>query len=67
MSLWQVRTDSGSFSLGKKRQALQAPGGCNQPFKSSFWCPRRHWFFRDPCPFTNRLECENFRRMCGGL
>ena len=67
MALSQDRTAPGAPRESGSRRLIQPDGGCNHPFKSSFWCPRRQWFFRDPCPFANRMECENFRRICGGL
>jgi len=39
--------------------------GCNEPFKDRYWCPKKEWFSKDPCPFVNQRECQNFKQMCG--
>lgn len=65
MSLWQVHTQGASISLGHSTRSLAEPGGCNQPFRGRFWCPRKRWFRQEPCPFSSRRECDSFRRMCG--
>lgn len=67
MALWQVRTDEKFVYMGDRRRPKMSQDACNEPFKASYWCPRRQWFFREPCPFRSRGECENFRRMCGAL
>ncbi|MHB8809338.1 MAG: hypothetical protein ACYC9M_04920 [Desulfobulbaceae bacterium] len=41
--------------------------GCNEPYKDRYWCPRKQWFRRAPCPFENREECDNYIKMCGCL
>lgn len=65
MSLWEVRTQGATISLGGRRREVKSPGGCNQPFQGRYWCPRRRWFRAEPCPFANRRECDNFTRLCG--
>jgi hypothetical protein len=65
MGIWQVTTDGDQISFGGLARKKIKPSGCNEPFKDHFWCPERKWFSKDPCPFLNRRECLNYKRMCG--
>ncbi|MGV1099815.1 hypothetical protein ACUUL3_10465 [Thiovibrio sp. JS02] len=50
----------------RERQKLSATG-CNEPYKDRYWCPRKKWFSKEPCPFACKRECENYLTMCGSL
>jgi len=63
--LWQVKSDDQYIRFGDVTRRLREPSACNQRFKNAYWCPRKKWFNREPCPFSCRNECDNFRRMCG--
>ncbi len=67
MPVWKfaIQGDVVSYS-SRKRQKLTGDG-CNEPFKNRFWCPKKQWFQREPCPFICRRECENYEVMCGCL
>jgi hypothetical protein len=65
MKVWEVTTDDNYISFGGKVRKKTSPCACNEPFKEYFWCPGKKWFSREPCPFLNRRECLNYRRMCG--
>lgn len=67
MNLWQVSTTDSHIAFGPYRRKKLYPSGCNEPFKGRFWCPGRGWFLKGPCPFVNKQECGNFRRMCGAI
>jgi len=64
MSLWPMPQNA-CIGLPGSRRPLSGPAGCNQPFKGRYWCPRKRWFRAEPCPFLNRRECDNYRRLCG--
>lgn len=54
--------------FSKTRKALSSsPRGCNEPFKDMWWCPEKKWFSKEPCPFINDRECQNYKKMCGGF
>ena len=65
MAAWSVKDEPGFIGFGSLRRKLAGPNSCNEPFKKSYWCPRKKWFNREPCPFVNRVECDNFKLMCG--
>ena len=65
--LWTVSTSKGNITFGAKSRRMVTARGCNEPFKGSFWCPGRKWFSKEPCPFTCKAECDNYKRMCGGI
>jgi hypothetical protein len=65
MALWEVKTTGNVISFGQKTRKKLYRSACNEPFKGYFWCPERKWFFKEPCPFINRRECNNYRQMCG--
>ncbi len=65
--LWKVIAAGDHIAFGGKRRRKLHPDACNEPFKDFYWCPRRKWFSKKPCPFLNRLECDNFKAMCGAL
>lgn len=67
MSLWQVQVKDQYLYMGGKKRVILNAHGCNQPFKNRFWCPQRKWFLNEPCPFVNKWECNNYRRICGSL
>ena len=67
MALWQVRTEGEYIELGFFRRKKLNSQGCNEPFKDRFWCPKRKWFLKSPCPFINKKECDNYKRLCGAL
>lgn len=65
MTVWRVIMDGRDVQFGNKKRRRLTEAGCNEPFKQWYWCPRKRWFHKTPCPFMNRRECENYRRMCG--
>ncbi|MEN8199486.1 MAG: hypothetical protein ABFR63_05365 [Thermodesulfobacteriota bacterium] len=65
MTIWQFSHVKDTVRYGTKRRRSLTGTGCNEPFKGRFWCPRKRWFAKDPCPFLNRRECHNFDCMCG--
>jgi hypothetical protein len=67
MAVWQVKTRGKVIYFGDKKRKKLTPSACNEPFKGRFWCPRKKWFFKEPCPFMNRRECNNYQVMCGAL
>ncbi|WP_243545802.1 hypothetical protein [Pseudodesulfovibrio tunisiensis] len=67
MSVWKVEIRKGEIRFGDRKRRMLTRNGCNEPFKDVFWCPRRQWFRREPCPFVNRDECSTFARLCGSL
>ena len=67
MAVWSVRTDKGRIDLGGHRRKMLTGNGCNEPFMNSFWCPKRRWFRKEPCPFASKNECETYTRFCGAL
>ncbi len=67
MHVWKFQIHNGKVSVGMKRRRAMTVDGCNEPFKSRYWCPSRQWFMTAPCPFVNRQECRKFEIMCGIL
>ncbi len=67
MKVWKFDIQQGRVTAGRKQRRTITVDGCNEPFKSRFWCPERRWFMTAPCPFENRRECRNFEIMCGIL
>ena len=65
--VWRFTIENGSVTGGHKKRKQLTMSGCNEPFKDSYWCPKKQWFYKAPCPFVNRRECENYRVMCGCL
>ncbi len=67
--IWRFEIQEGNVSYGKKErpQLTQNKRGCNEPFKNRFWCPKKKWFMKECCPFVNSHECENYKKMCGGI
>ena len=53
------------FGSGERQQLTS--NGCNEPYKDRYWCPKKKWFNREPCPFLCKRECENYQVMCGSL
>jgi len=67
MPIWKFSTHGGKVRHGNKKREAVTGNGCNEPFKGRYWCPKRQWFRKKPCPFINRQECENFEIMCGSI
>jgi hypothetical protein len=65
MGVWQVTTEKNLISFGDKTRKKLTSSSCNEPFKGRYWCPRKKWFFMEPCPFMNKRECYNYRQICG--
>jgi hypothetical protein len=65
MTIWQFTVNDKDVIYGNRKRRLLTPTGCNEPFKDSYWCPKKKWFNREPCPFINKRECENFALMSG--
>lgn len=67
MAIWQFSIQENVVKIGSQQRQKLTSDGCNEPFKDRYWCPKRRWFKREPCPFINRRECENYVNMCGCL
>jgi hypothetical protein len=67
MSVWKFSIDDDIVEHGRIKRGKVTKNGCNEPYKNSYWCPKLQWFRREPCPFINRQECENYRTMCGAV
>jgi len=67
MAVWKFVVHDNAVTYGKKKRLKFTGNGCNEPYKDRYWCPRRQWFRRSPCPFENLRECENYILMCGCL
>lgn len=65
--VWRFTIEHGTVTSGARSRKQLSPSGCNEPFKDRYWCPKRQWFRKAPCPFVNRRECENYQLMCGSL
>ncbi len=65
MAIWKFTLQSKTVRHGGTDRPQLTADGCNEPFKDRYWCPQRHWFMREACPFLNRHECYNFELMCG--
>lgn len=65
--VWRFTLTAGVVQRGEVTRKQLTPSGCNEPFKDRYWCPKKHWFHRSPCPFVNQRECENYKVMCGCL
>ncbi len=65
MTIWQFTIQEREVSHGRRTRKLLTHKGCNEPFKDRFWCPKQQWFSKEPCPFINLRECENFSSMSG--
>lgn len=47
---------------GNKKPRMQlskTQEGCNEPYKDRFYCPKKKWFMKVPCPFEGREDCRN--------
>jgi len=53
--------------MGKVLKIKPACNGCNAYKHRKFWCPKTQSFKKEPCPFSNRRDCDNYQRMCGEL
>lgn len=67
MALWKVNMDGKYVHFGPVRRRRLTTNGCNEPFSDRYWCPRKKWFLREPCPFVNRRECDNYIKMTGSI
>ncbi|MEW6427248.1 MAG: hypothetical protein AB1568_04340 [Thermodesulfobacteriota bacterium] len=67
MSIWIFSIEGDTVKAGTAKRRKITRKGCNEPFKGRYWCPKRRWFRKEPCPFSNRNECECFEAMCGCL
>lgn len=67
MPVWTVSMEGKNVAFGDVKRRRIMPGGCNEPFKGRYWCPKLGWFRQAPCPFVNKHECEAWQRMCGNL
>ncbi len=65
--IWTFSIDNNRVTCGSRQRTQLSANGCNEPFKNRYWCPKTQWFMKEPCPFINRRECENYRAMCGSL
>lgn len=65
MAIWRFSLIDGQVGHGGKKRLAITGNGCNEPFKNRYWCPKRKWFSKEPCPFINQRECRNFDSMCG--
>lgn len=67
MAVWRVRTEGNVIHLGDQKRKMLTSRGCNEPFHESYWCPKRKWFRKEPCPFINKNECNTYYKLCGSL
>jgi len=65
MALWRFSLADNTVRYGGKRRRQLTKDGCNEPFRNRFWCPKKKWFMKEPCPFINQRECRNFEEMSG--
>ena len=59
-----VRNHRVIFGNNDRKQIIKNKLGCNEPFKKWFWCPRKKWFMKEPCPFINVHECTTYDDWC---
>jgi len=67
MSVWRFSIQDDEVRYGNKQRRKLTSRGCNEPYKNRYWCPKRQWFRREPCPFLNLRECNNYKIMCGAI
>jgi len=65
--IWRFSIKDDKVNSGRKQRQQISRNGCNEPFKNRYWCPKCQWFRKEPCPFINRRECDNYKAMCGSL
>ena len=65
MSVWKFSIQGDKVKHGNRQRQKLTTHGCNEPYKNRYWCPKLQWFRRDPCPFINIHECNNYQKMCG--
>lgn len=65
MAIWKFVINDKDVSYGSRSRKPLTHGGCNEPYKDRYWCPRKKWFSKETCPFINKRECENFTWMSG--
>lgn len=67
MAVWSVRTEGNVIHMGERKRKMLTRRGCNEPFLESYWCPKRRWFRKEPCPFVNKIKCNTYYMLCGAL
>lgn len=67
MAVVSVAHKEGRMRIGSYSRKATTPSGCNEPFRKAYWCPRRKWFSKEPCPFPSKMECLNFSRFAGAV
>lgn len=67
MALWKFSIEGAVVQHGTSRRGKITGTGCNEPYKNRYWCPKLQWFRREPCPFVDKQECENYKKMCGAI
>jgi hypothetical protein len=67
MAVWKFSIQGNEVRYGKKKRMKLTKEGCNEPYKDRYWCPKLKWFRLNPCPFLSKMECENYKMMCGNL
>ena len=67
MTIIRFSIQGDRVKFGKKERQKLTNNGCNEPYKDQYWCPKRKWFSKAPCPFNCQRECENYKAMCGVL
>jgi hypothetical protein len=67
MAVIRMSHSDGRMRIGSFTRKATTSSGCNEPFKNAYWCPKRKWFAKEPCPFSNRFECMSFARFSGAI
>ena len=67
MAVWRFSIKGSEVHYGHRKREKITEGGCNEPYKGRYWCPKKQWFQCEPCPFLCQEECENLKLMCGTL
>ena len=65
MTIIRFSIQNDTVQFGNKTRQKLTRNGCNEPFKDRYWCPKKKWFSKEPCPFRCQRECDNFESMCG--
>lgn len=67
MAVIRLGHSDGRMRIGSFTRKATTSSGCNEPFRNAYWCPKRKWFAKEPCPFVNRFECMSFARFSGAI
>lgn len=67
MAVWRFEVQGNEVRFGEKKRLKLTRDGCNEPYQDRYWCPKKQWFRRTPCPFESQAECDNYVKMCGCL